>query len=569
MTRTDLDKPGIDTPQRLFDNEVSRFLEEALNTIENLRLVVDNANSIIGNKEELEKKAFDYMFIFHLQKLMAQVRSGTLSLGALDEILERRLEEFKTNNPEFARLIDKELMQLIRKHGLARERGIGVLQKISGDINDLGKLEKDIASLLHIVELLEDEKLKANIRNRLTLIKRYMGEIESLNYALRDVNDWSQHVHFDVLFFTDRTRSYFEEDVKTPDGKLLKGLDTFNKDQILRKAVFGSREVQMLYYVARFTHKVAEQIGFISRLISMLQRDIQTDKFGKSKWMRAEATEEFCKHIEEYAATFRTEYADNPFASYLLKNKERIGQQPLKWITILNGWRGRLEELMRRKNAVIGDAGKYLAAVFEKRSGLLRDAIARLILQINRAIMAESGEINLVSAVQKGIDALKRDVDRLWKNRKKRFIYTYDRVDVMYMDIAEHFEKLEEMFDIEAEAEQLATQGGSIVKFSEHKEKVLEAVNILDPAKFSYLLMLDFDFARLGEFHNQFGDFIEQIKQKDNALSNYDLTLIRKGVQRMINAYLTLVNWSKQRILLEDVGYVTERTSKFMSERYG
>lgn len=552
----------------LFDNHNTRFTDQTVYLLANLNIFLDYAKSIIDDNESLRKFAYDYKW---LDSLRALVNDGT-KRGILSDILIQKLNEIEK--------YDKELAQSIRRYGLMRTEQTKLLKAISELISNTENLSEEanvpvefiqifkkrgvmpesrkrIDIALAYAELVEEEKLRANIKNRLILIKRYLGETNILNADINDVNLWDKHVHDDIFFFTQRTEAYFKGYQNNGHGS--QGIDNFN-DEALRKDVFGSREIRILYGVAQLTHRVLEQIEFISGLIEFLQRDMEGNK-----WVRDVATKEFLDNIENHANRFIEKFSNKPYANALLRNKVKLQEQPFAWIGLLTRMRNGLEGLMPRKNVIIGDAKDYLIRVFTKRMQSLKEMIARFAVQINQIILTESGEASLVEKVLDGIKRIERVIGKIWENRKKRFIKAYDRVKSLNEDVLPSIEELMKMYEVETEAAELARHGKGIVDFVEHKDKILTNIDTPTTKGIPYLLMLDFDFARLSEFHSTFEETLAKIKEKEDRIRNYDISAIKKSVLNLVSAYMSIVQWIRLRIEL-DTDAIRQQANKFVIE---
>jgi|GEM_PF-4839245 hypothetical protein len=571
--------------EMLFDNYNLRFLEDASDLMDELGLLLSNMDSILKDDKKLRILAYDYRFLSYLKGddgnggELREIKEGRLTVEEFGGLLENNLKN-RRQHPELSHLSDeiaelayKELVQLIAKYRLAVTELAKVLETVSKGLGDTEKLPARIELLVDYAKRkIEDPKLKEKIVKRLELIQRCIDEINSLNYCAHDANDWNVHAHDDILFFTGRVDGFFKGGLfKDREGNEIKGIDAF-VDRWLRRHVYGSREVKELEYIARFTHRVQEQVDFIDILIAMLRRDIDPKT---NSWVRPEATVEFYNHIDKYAAEFKTEFADNPFAVYLLKNKENIGMQPFRWMAILNGMKQRLGELMGKKNIVIGNAKNYLTGVdgksgiFEARVKKLREAVAFLIAQINQIFQSETGAAGLVKKVEEATRRIETGVNELWKARKMRFKNAFSKIVDLHNPLLPYFGEIEDLLTIDAEEQELEKHGKGIVQFSEHKDKVIERVRIQDPNALAYLLMLDFDFARLGNLHRDFNDAFDRVKRKDKTLRVYDLSPIKSGMRPLIDAYINFIEWAKARFNLEETENVRNKISKFMREYYG
>lgn len=564
----------------LFDNYNVRFLEDASDLIDALALFLDSVDSVIKDDKKLRNFAYDYRFLSYLQGELREIKEGRLSVEEFSRLLENNLKNRKGLNPEFSQLsdeivelVDKELIQLIAKYRLAATELAKALETISKGLGDAEKLPARIELLIDYAQRkIEDARLREKIVKRLALIQKCLGEINALGYCSHDANDWTLHAHDDIIFFTGKIDGYFKGGLfKDREGNEIKGVDYFG-DRWLRNGVYGSRELKELRYIVRFTHRVQEQIEFIDRLIAMLKRDVDIKT---NRWIKPEATIEFYNHIDRYAAEFKTEFGDVPFANYLARNKTSIGMQPFRWIAILNGMKQRLTELMGKKNIAIANAKDYLTGfdgkggIFEARVKKLREVVAFLITQINQIFQSETGAIALVKKIEEGIKRVEADVNGLWKERKVRFNNAYAKIVDLHNPLVPYFDEVGELLKIDAEEEELAKNGKGIVQFAEHKDKLIGMVQIQDPNAWAYLLLLHFDFARLGEFHKAFNDAIDSMMQKDKAIKGYDVSPIKAGMQPLINAYINFIRWVMSKFSLEDSDHIKNRISKFMREHYG
>jgi hypothetical protein len=199
----------------------------------------------------------------------------------------------------------------------------------------------------------------------------------------------------------------------------------------------------------------------------------------------------------------------------------------------------------------------------------LREAVAFLIAQINQIFQSETGAAGLVKKVEEATRRIETGVNELWKARKMRFKNAFSKIVDLHNPLLPYFGEIEDLLTIDAEEQELEKHGKGIVQFSEHKDKVIERVRIQDPNALAYLLMLDFDFARLGNLHRDFNDAFDRVKRKDKTLRVYDLSPIKSGMRPLIDAYINFIEWAKARFNLEETENVRNKISKFMREYYG
>ncbi len=550
----------------LLDNHTVEFTEQALNLYDNLQVALYGIDSIMNDEKKLRISAYDYRFLSYLKGLVDQIKAGKLSTGAFGEILNQKLEGIKASNPELAQAIETELVKKLSKYGLSGTEQSKVLQTLSAGISEPEKLAGRIDVLQDFAERkLGDGELKKQILSRLILIQRYLGEANALNYCVPDANSWNLHVHDDITFFTSRLDGYFRGDLfQDHKGNVIPGIDNY-RDEELRKAVFESREVKELFRTASFTHRVGEQVAYISRLVAFLQRDIDTRT---NTWKSVDATREFYQHMDRYADTFKTEFLDNPFASYLLSNKKKIGEQPFKWIAILNGMKGRLEELMRRKGMVITNTKNYIVGVFGQKIEDLRQRIRRLALQINQLIMSESGDIDWVKKIEEGLRKVEKIVNKLWKDRKRRFILTLEKIEDVSAIAKEHMQSIVEMTSVDEEAKAFAQNSKGIVDFSDHQKQVIQRVGTPNSQKIPYLIMLDFDFTRIGDLYEELDAAEEEVREKERKLEALDLTPTKIAVESCVKWHLDVFDWAAKRLNI-NISSLIETSNRFLREHYG
>lgn len=579
--------------KKLFANEIVSTIEEVGVLLKNLYLTLDNVKSIINDNEKLRAIAYDYRFLSYLQGELREIKEGRLTVEEFGRLLENNLKnrekhpEFSKVSDEIAALADKELVQLIAKYKLAVTELAKALETISKGVGDTEKLPARIELLVDYAQRkIEDAKLKERIVKRLSLIQRCLGEINALGYCIHDANDWNLHVHDDILFFTGRVDGYFKGGLfKNREGNDIKGIDDFG-DRWLRSNVYGSREVKELRYIARFTHRVQEQIDFIDRLTAMLQRDVDVKT---NRWVKPEATIEFYNHIDRYSAEFRTEFGDAPFADYLAKNKKNIGMQPFRWMAILNGMKQRLGELMGRKNSVIENARRFLGGdfernthgIFEIRIEKLRKAVTFLITQINQIFQSETGVIALMKKIGEGVKRIEDGTDELWEDRKNLFRSLKKEIDDKNTDVLAEFIAFAEISSIEEEAIELAKDSQKIVRFEEHKAKLLDMISgFFDFSKvptseklMEPLGMLLFDFKTLeATFGNMVGTK-DRLQEKNEKFQNYNFDLLINSVQELFDIYAEFINFIKLIIINIDINDILVKIKrlkvKLGGEKYG
>lgn len=532
--------------RKLFDNDLLTSLEEAAELFKDLVSLLENASSIVENDAKLMESSYDHKWLSEIKRIVEENKGNT---EYLINVLSRHLRYIERR--------DTILAQFIARYRPTRTEQMKLLTSISAMIEDPSKLSANVDILLETVEKLEDKLLKAKLRNTLLSIKKFLGEIRALNYYLYDVNGWNLHVHNDIHFFTGRIKGYFKGGIiKDREGKDVEGIDFF-EDAALRKTVFGSIEVKRVYYLASFTHKVEEQIAFISGLIASLQKDIENEV-----WVQDVATKEFLSKIDEHANTFLTKFANEPFAKTLLNNKGNIGEQPFRWIDLLNRMKASLENLMTRKNAVIEGAMKYLNGAFGNRLEQLKALIATISSRITRILKETTGDIDVIRQIQEGLKRIERVVQRLWVERKKKFKNVKGMIDSKSADVIPNLVRAIELTNLDLEARKLAQYAQTAVNFGEHTDMLLDMINPLDSRHSSHALMLGFDFKTLGETAEGINEIGKEVKGKAKTFQNIEFAPLIKSVRELIAIYNEFINLVKLMMIGIETDAIAERMKK-------
>lgn len=546
------DKEITEPEVGLLNNENLVFIENASILLSYLAELFQRINVLINNDRKL-KGAYlmDYKRLEWIKRGLAAKRSK----DSLMEMLRQQLD--------FINRYDKELAMLISNKG---DTSGEFLASVSIMAKEPSKVYANIDILLEGVDKLEDSKLRSRIKAILTLMKRQMDEAKALRYYSEDVNNWSMHVHDDITFFTERVDSYFRG--SKPEGREgFTAIDSF-RDEELKKSVYAAREIRMLRYITQFTYRVEAQIGFITRLISGLQTDIE-----ENQWIRNVATKKFLDELELHANKFRTEFRNSPFADSLIANKKRIGEQPFEWISLLQKMANNLTRLIQMKSAVIENARAFLANAFSARITALNQSFARLSIQLAQTTSIETEDSLLLRKIKEGIERVEKRMKRRLEEAKKRIGALKEDIENLTITIQPEFEKAVQMSSLTEEGAKLTRSSEKANKFFEHMGQVSRVLRSrgLNANSFEYLGILLFDAARLQDLIRNKVKAQETIKEKERRAREYDLSNLKSLIWKLLSLYLEFVNALQLGIAIVGIDYesIKMRINKFLGEYYG
>lgn len=537
---------------KLLDNNNVRFVEASAELLLELDVLWHKVNAIINNDERLRNSALEYRRLSFIKNNISTNKGNA-----------RHLIYMLGQHIPFIANYDKALAQLISNYAPAKTKQMQLLLEISNLTGDASKLSANIDILLEQADLLKDTLMASKIKARLLLIKRYLEEIRALNFDLEDINNWNMHVHNDITFFTERIKIYFEGG-EAKDRIQFTALNNF-KDENLRKELFESRELRVLFGIAEYTYNAEAQTDYISKLILFLQHDIEN-----GIWVRSQATAKFYKNIEFYADFFRKRFLNKPFANSLIINKPKIGEQPFEWINLLQKMKIALENAMPKKNMAIDNAKIHLDSVFGGRVGSLKSSIMELSAQLNQLLRSEIEDTSLLKQIEEGIKRVEKVINRLWKERRKKFENIKTRITSLSIDVMPMLDRFIESIKIINEGTRIAQNNIALVQFGESNNKITKFIGSkLDQRRFELFGMLSFNFARMGDIVESNAQNEERIKQKDALSEKYDLTELRIAVKELTILYTEFINFLNLISIDTNVKDVAYKINNFMRENYG
>lgn len=529
------------------------FIEKAADLLKDFNMLLDAISAILGDDKKLRDSAYDYRQLSKIKEHLSENREYPKQITGL-----------LSQNIDYIKRYDKMLAQLILHYIYSRVKQEDVLKELYDVSKEPLKLGANADTLLEKTEIIDDGGLKSKIRSRIVLIKRCFEEIEALHYDIEDVKWWGMHLHYDVNFFTGRVEGYFKG-AATSDGKEFVPLEKFG-DERLKKAIFESREVKNLYYLGKYTRKSQEQIEYINSLISLLYQDINKET---KEWVIGTATRKFYENSKEYAAKFVSDYSNYIFAEFLIKGRERIGENPFEWIKLLEKMIYFLEKASQKKNIMIESAGTYIYSTFNNRIEKLKSSINFIASSLNEILRVGGREHDIIKKIEEGIKRIEKAINKLWKARKKKFEKMKTEVESKNLYILPEINKLIAVADITPEASSTAKIAGRLVQFSKHKDALIGRIDVTNPKHFPFIGMLAFDLARMGDLTGIISKMENLTKQKDFYARTYDYTRIKKYVREMIGTYLLFIEWVKSMGIGVETGNVSEKIRRIRGDYYG
>ena len=544
----------LDTGRKnsLFDNDNASFIEASAELLLQLGVLWYKFNLIINNDGRLRNSALDYR---RLSLIKNNIEANRGNMRYIIDMLSQHLPFIERHDKTFA--------QLISNYGPAKKKQMQLLSELSNLAGDTSKLSANIDILLEQADLLNDTLMASKVKARLLLIKRYLEEIRALNFDLEDINNWNMHFHNDITFFTERIKIYFEGG-GARDRMQFTALDEF-KDEKLKKDLFESRELRVLFGIAQWTYNTEAQMDYISELRLFLEKDIENNQ-----WVRNQATSTFYKNIELYADIFRKKFLNNPFANSLIKNKSKIGEQPFEWINLLQKMKQALEDAMPRKNIAIDNAKNHLYNVFRSRVESLKSSIIGLSAQLNQLLSPEIEDASLLKQIQEGVKRIERVINKLWDKRRKKFKNISARITSLSIYVMPTLDRFIETVNIIKEGTKIAQNNIALVQFGESTNKIVSIAGPrLQPRHFELLGMLGFNFARMGDIVESNNQNEELIKQKDALSRNYDLAKLKISIKELTELYMEFIEFLNLVNIGVDIKEFTYKTNNFMREYYG
>ena len=295
-----------------------------------------------------------------------------------------------------------------------------------------------------------------------------------------------------------------------------------------------------------------------------MKEDIEGDE-----WVKNVATKKFYNEIEKHAGVFKKEFFNSHFADDLIKNKLKIGEQPFAWLEHFDKMKKLLERLMSMKNIAIENAKVSLTNLFKNRIYSLESSINRLALQLQQISVPASENANLIKEINEGFRRIELSINKLWKQRKKMFRKIKGNIDKKSLETLPLLNNAIAVLDISFEADILANHVKSNLQFISHKDKLVDIIRIPNSKKIPHLLMLAFDFARIGENFEKINEQEKKLLEKDKNANNYDYAPIKKSVIELIGMYYSFIDWTKSIGFNLKIDYVVERVNRLKGEQHG
>ena len=350
--------------------------------------------------------------------------------------------------------------------------------------------------------------------------------------------------------FIERLNRYFE------GGNLSKRIEgltrTFN-DYALRQAVMGNDSIKKMIDLSNLIYNFEAQIKYIEGMLSLINSDIEN-----GEWVRNDGFKRFYEKIETYSSEFSSKFRNNEFAGILLKEKERIREQPFRWIDLLNQLKSRLIQEYSLKNRVVEDARQALELIFQKRITEIKIILQRVIE--NTKALLDSLQVSLddkevLDRIDKGIYTIQKNINRLWRDRIRHIKKAEARIKSAYFYLLPIMESILDKIDIQKEVNYFAGLVRSNIDFDNHRVKVTKSINPGRKSSLSGLVMLLFNLARTDDNLENMQRVRDSTQRKLLSITEDEIKRARQNSEILINEYHNVLGltgeWIQQKTIRE------------------
>src|SRR3989338_7265609 len=351
-------------------------------------------------------------------------------------------------------------------------------------------------------------------------------------------------------FLIERLNRYFE------GGNLSKRIEgltrTFN-DYALRQAVMGNDSIKKMIDLSNLIYNFEAQIKYIEGMLSLINSAIEN-----GEWVRNDGFKRFYEKIETYSSEFSSKFRNNEFAGILLKEKERIREQPFRWIDLLNQLKSRLIQEYSLKNRVVEDARQALELIFQKRITEIKIILQRVIE--NTKALLDSLQVSLddkevLDRIDKGIYTIQKNINRLWRDRIRHIKKAEARIKSAYFYLLPIMESILDKIDIQKEVNYFAGLVRSNIDFDNHRVKVTKSINPGRKSSLSGLVMLLFNLARTDDNLENMQRVRDSTQRKLLSITEDEIKRARQNSEILINEYHNVLGltgeWIQQKTIRE------------------
>ena len=536
----------------LFESKNVKFVEDSASLLLDLGVLFYSANSVINDEKRLKSSAIDYRRLALLKNIVVVNKGNT-------PVLMARLN----THLSFIQQYDKTLAELISNYLPNLNRQKELLSKISNLIQDAEQMLANIDILMENIERLPNSDLKLRLKSRIVMLKRYSEEIRVLNFDLYDIKNWGRYFHEDLKFFVDRVNTFFKGGV-TRDRIRFISLDQFDEEKMKRN-ITSSQQFRVLFSLSRYTHDTQAQIEYLSKLILFLEKDIED-----GKWIRNLSTSKFYNNVEAYADIFRKRFFNEPFAKSLLANKQKIGEQPFKWIELLQKMKQGLEASMPKKNVAIENLMNLLSNLFSERITALRSSILKFANEMVELLQKETQNKDLLKLIEDGVKRMEKTINRIWEERKRKFNEFANGINLLSKVVNPSLDQFTQQIDIERESAQIARDSMAFVQFWDTTLKINRTIPRASVQKRHGLSgMLAFNIARMEELVESNNAMEARIKQKDELARTFPLDRVKTIVVELIGVYQNLMRFIEFLGIGVETKNLEAKTKIFLGEFNG
>lgn len=542
----------------LTNNSAEIFLEDAAVLFSRLNYILDNVDSVINDESKLKSSAIEYLWLAEIKKIAGQGKNDVI--GMVRNLLTGKFQD-KYFHIELIRKHDQELARQLERYTAE----VSEDWKIGGEIYKYASNPNELAANIKYVETktmeLKEEKLRNSIRLRLALIKLRINEAEVIGNHLQDVEaQWNvRAISRQVPFYAERLLLYFRGGI-SQDRKQIQGLNEF-KDEKLKRAISANKYIRELMQYANSLRSIQLQIEFINHQIAFLKTDLKVILEGdiqKFQWVKNDATADFFKNVNDYAAKFEKEFGNGEFADRLRSNKEKIGERPTPWLLLLTRMKSELEEKIRLmidgKNSVIYNAQKSLVSIFESREQSLKALIGLQASEILN-LLKEVGMVDdIIKAIEKGVKRIERTLKKLWIERAVKFIKLKGRIMILNFNIQHNLERLLSAVDNSREAHHIATKMNAFIKLHKHKVEITRRVKQLESKYIPHLFMVAFDLKRMEELSEELQSVQRLLAEKSRSPNDSNLVALKNACKQLLKLFTVLIDWLNEvKLVLEGI----------------
>ena len=523
---------AIESENIQFLIDCSSLIEKLQNFFESLLISIRD-NSLVSNSEEY--RTFNRIRITR-ERRKSEVHSLMTELREMTE---------------FIRRFDKKTAEFIDRFGIHDKRRIQFLSYLRKALDDgAGRIAINLKSIEENLAQVKDKDLQNKIGTRLKVIGRLYFEIETLSVCSQDVDGWRYRMDSIMESFIERLNRYFE------GGNLSKRIEgltrTFN-DYALRQAVMGNDSIKKMIDLSNLIYNFEAQIKYIEGMLSLINSDIEN-----GEWVRNDGFKRFYEKIETYSSEFSSKFRNNEFAGILLKEKERIREQPFRWIDLLNQLKSRLIQEYSLKNRVVEDARQALELIFQKRITEIKIILQRVIE--NTKALLDSLQVSLddkevLDRIDKGIYTIQKNINRLWRDRIRHIKKAEARIKSAYFYLLPIMESILDKIDIQKEVNYFAGLVRSNIDFDNHRVKVTKSINPGRKSSLSGLVMLLFNLARTDDNLENMQRVRDSTQRKLLSITEDEIQRARQNSEILINEYHNVLGltgeWIQQKTIRE------------------